>query len=94
MTRVVDLYPLRGRILSWILWKTPLRIISRRFGRSPYGRIVAICSPIEASRVTRKADPLTESVTREAGPRITDPAHSVREPSGEERGDGDDSSRG
>lgn len=42
VARAVDMYPRPLRILAWFLWRTPFKIVSRRFGRSPYGRVVAL----------------------------------------------------
>lgn len=42
VNRRIDTLPLRGRIFSWLLYKTPLRALALRvIGPSPYVEIVA-----------------------------------------------------
>lgn len=41
LTREIEVFPLHGRIVAWILWKTPLKWITRRIRKSPYAIVVA-----------------------------------------------------
>lgn len=52
-------YPWWKRMLTWLVWRTPLRYAARRRWRSPYGQVVAVfrISPFESKeKITADAE--------------------------------------
>jgi hypothetical protein len=55
VNRAIDTFPLRGRIVAWLLYKTFMRKFSLRFlGQSPYTRVVATLEPIPPSQASSR----------------------------------------
>lgn len=55
VNRAVDTFPLRGRIMAWLLYKTFMRKLSLRFlGPSPYTRVVATFAPIPSGQASSR----------------------------------------